>query len=75
MHFRLVVKCLSPPAAKIITKALTIPTIGIGSSIYCDVVYVVTDDILKIRWFYPKFPKNMRKILNRIIEKAGKKIY
>ena len=49
-----------PFAAKIITKALTIPTIGIGSSSYCDGQILVTDDILGISGFYPKFVKNMQ---------------
>ena len=70
--FSIVLECLSPPAAKIITKALTIPTIGIGSSSYCDGQILVTDDILGISGFYPKFVKKYAN-LNRIIEKAVKK--
>tara|TARA_B100000963_G_scaffold361277_1_gene395897 strand:- start:1382 stop:2173 length:792 start_codon:yes stop_codon:yes gene_type:complete len=70
--FSIVLECLSPKAAKIITKKLKIPTIGIGSSSYCDGQILVTDDILGLSGFYPKFIKKYAN-LNRIIEKAVKK--
>ena len=59
-------------AAKLITNQLKIPTIGIGSLIYCDGQILVTDDMLGISGFYPKFVKKYVN-LNRIIEKAVKK--
>ena len=59
-------------AAKLITKELRIPTIGIGSSSFCDGQILVTDDMLGISGFYPKFVKKYVN-LNRIIEKAVKK--
>ena len=70
--FSIVLECLSPRAAKLITKNLNIPTIGIGSSLNCDGQILVTDDILGISGFYPKFVKKYAN-LNRIIEKAIKK--
>ena len=70
--FSIVLECLSSQAAKLITKNLRIPTIGIGSSIYCDGQILVTDDMLGISGFYPKFVKKYVN-LNRIIEKAVKK--
>ena len=70
--FSIVLECLSPEAAKIITKMLNIPTIGIGSSLNCDGQILVTDDMLGISGFYPKFVKKYTD-LNRIIEKAVKK--
>ena len=51
---------------------LHIPTIGIGSSSYCDGQILVTDDILGLSGFYPKFVKKYVNI-NRVIEKAVKK--
>ena len=48
---------MSPRAAKLITNELKIPTIGIGSSKYCDGQILVTDDMLGISGFYPKFVK------------------
>ena len=70
--FSIVLECLSSEAAKLITKNLSIPTIGIGSSVNCDGQILVTDDMLGISGFYPKFVKKYVN-LNRIIEKAVKK--
>ena len=70
--FSIVLECLAPNASALITKNITIPTIGIGSSTYCDGQILVTDDMLGISGFYPKFVKKYA-TLNRIIEKAVKK--
>ena len=70
--FSIVLECLSPQAAKLITDKLKIPTIGIGSSSHCDGQILVTDDILGLSGFYPKFIKKYVD-LNRSIEKAVKK--
>ncbi len=70
--FSIVLECLAPDAAKLITQNLAIPTIGIGSSINCDGQILVTDDMLGLSGFYPKFVKKYTN-LNRIIEKAVKK--
>ena len=70
--FSIVLECISPLTSKLITKNLNIPTIGIGSSSYCDGQILVTDDMLGISGFYPKFVKKYA-FLDRIIEKAVKK--
>ena len=70
--FSIVIECLSPTSAKLITNKLSIPTIGIGSSSHCDGQVLVTDDMLGISGFYPKFVKKYVN-LNRIIEKAVEK--
>ena len=70
--FSIVLECISPATSKLITKNLSIPTIGIGSSSYCDGQILVTDDMLGISGFYPKFVKKYA-YLERIIEKAVKK--
>ena len=70
--FSIVLECVTPNTAKIITNLLKIPTIGIGSSSYCDGQILVTDDILGLSGFYPKFVKKYVN-LNTIIEKAVKK--
>ena len=70
--FSIVLECLTAHAAKLVTKKLNIPTIGIGSSSYCDGQILVTDDMLGLSGFYPKFVKKYAN-LNRIIEKAAKK--
>ena len=70
--FSIVLECVNPKASKLITSSLKIPTIGIGSSNNCDGQILVTDDMLGISGFYPKFVKKYLS-LDRIIEKAIKK--
>ena len=65
-------ECIASKASKLITKKVKIPTIGIGSSSYCDGQILVTDDMLGLSGFYPKFVKKYAQ-LNRVIEKAIKK--
>ena len=69
--FSIVLEGISSSCAKKITKKLSIPTIGIGSSKFCDGQILVTDDMLGLSGFYPKFVKKYVN-LNRIIEKAVK---
>ena len=70
--FSIVLECITPNTAKMITSLLKIPTIGIGSSSNCDGQILVTDDIIGLSGFYPKFVKKYVN-LNTIIEKAVKK--
>ena len=70
--FSIVLECLHSRSAKSITEQLKIPTIGIGSSNFCDGQILVTDDMIGISGFYPKFVKKYASI-NRTIEKAVKK--
>ena len=70
--FSIVLECLSSSSAKLITEELKIPTIGIGSSSYCDGQILVTDDMLGISGFYPKFVKKYINLYS-LIEKAVKK--
>ena len=70
--FSIVLECIAPAASQLITKILKIPTIGIGSSNNCDGQILVTDDMLGLSGFYPKFVKKYAS-LDRVIEKAVKK--
>ena len=70
--FAIVLECISPRTSRLITNNLKIPTIGIGSSSHCDGQILVTDDMLGLSGFYPKFVKKYAD-LNRIIEKAVQK--
>ena len=66
--FAIVLECIVSSVSKKITKSLKIPTIGIGSSIYCDGQILVTDDLIGISGFKPKFVKkyiNLKKILEK----------
>ena len=70
--FAIVLECLTSKAARIITDQIKIPTIGIGSSYYCDGQVLVTDDMLGLSGFNPKFVKKYAN-LNKIIENSVKK--
>ena len=70
--FAIVLECITSKAAKVITDKIRIPTIGIGSSSFCDGQILVTDDMIGLSGFYPKFVKKYT-FLDRIIEKAVKK--
>ena len=70
--FSIVLECITDVVAKEITSLLKIPTIGIGASVYCDGQILVTDDMLGLSGFYPKFVKKFVR-LNNIIEKGVQK--
>ena len=75
--FSIVLECLTPKASKQITNKLKIPTIGIGSSINCDGQVLVTDDMLGLSGFYPKFVKkytNLKKIIENAVKKYTKEV-
>ena len=56
---------------KKITKNISIPTIGIGASKYCDGQILVTEDMVGLSDFSPKFVKQYTN-LNKSIEKSVK---
>ena len=75
--FSIVLECIVKKTAKKITNKLKIPTIGIGSSFCCDGQILVTDDMLGLSGFYPKFLKkyeNMNKIIAKSIQKYRKEV-
>ena len=55
--FSIVLECISKITAQKITKSLKIPTIGIGSSNFCDGQILVTDDLLGLTDTKIKFVK------------------
>ena len=67
--FAVVVECVVKDLAKKITNLINVPTIGIGSSKYCDGQILVIDDMIGLSGFRPRFVKQYSKI-NKIIEKA-----
>ena len=70
--FSLVLEGIPQELATEITHDLKIPTIGIGAGSKCDGQILVTDDILGLSGFYPKFVKKYVDI-NTVVEKAIKK--
>ena len=69
--FAIVIECVIENLATKITKNVSVPTIGIGGSIYCDGQILVTDDMLGLSDFAPKFVKRYSN-LNNVIEKSVK---
>ncbi len=56
--FAIVLEIVTPMVAKDLTKALPIPTIGIGSGPDCDGQILVTPDLIGMfPWFTPRFVK------------------
>ena len=55
--FAIVIECVVESLAKKITKNVSIPTIGIGASKFCDGQILVTEDMLGLSDFAPKFVK------------------
>ncbi len=70
--FAIVLECIEKNSSKKITKLLKIPTIGIGSSHYCDGQILVTDDLLGLTNSKIKFVKKYID-LKKYIRKGVKK--
>ena len=66
----IVLECVEMNTAKEITNKLTIPTIGIGASKYCDGQVLVIDDIINLDSsnYKPKFIKTYANIEDNIIK-------
>ena len=70
--FSIVLECIPSAIAKIITKKISIPTIGIGAGLDCDGQVLVTYDLLGLfedKVFHPKFVKRYAN-LSAIISKS-----
>jgi 3-methyl-2-oxobutanoate hydroxymethyltransferase len=65
--FAVVLEIVSPEAARQITGALKIPTIGIGSGPHCDGQILVTHDLIGLfPWFTPKFVSQEARVAEEI---------
>ena len=65
--FAIVLECVKAATSKEITSKVKIPTIGIGSSVYCDGQVLVTDDLLGLNETKIKFVKkflNIKQYIN-----------
>ncbi len=72
-------ECVTADTAKLITKNLSIPTIGIGASKYCDGQVLVFDDLinLSVNKKKPKFVKNYLnfvRIADNVIKKYNSEV-
>ena len=75
--FSIVLECVETSLAKIITQNISIPTIGIGASKYCDGQILVFDDLIGLNPMNFKFVKkfaNMRKEISKAVLKYSKDV-
>ena len=75
--FAIVLECVASKAVKRIMNSIKIPTIGIGSSNLCDGQILVTDDMLGLSGFHPKFVKkyiNLSNIIKNAVIKYKKDV-
>jgi 3-methyl-2-oxobutanoate hydroxymethyltransferase len=71
--FAIVLECIPSAAAAEITRALKIPTIGIGAGPHCDGQILVTSDLLGLTAGYvPKFVRQYANLKNIIQESVGR---
>jgi len=69
--FGIIIECVVESLAKKISRTIPIPTIGIGASKYCDGQILVTEDVVGLSGFSPKFVKQYTN-LNKSMEKSIK---
>ena len=72
-------ECITADAAKLITENISIPTIGIGASRYCDGQVLVFDDLinLSLNDKKPRFVKNyfnFNKVASNIVKKYNQEV-
>ena len=75
--FAIVIECVLESLAKIITKNVPIPTIGIGASKFCDGQILVIDDMLGLGDSSPKFVKkyaNLNKVMKASVKNYVKDV-
>ena len=70
--FAIVLECIEKKVSKKITESINIPTIGIGSSNFCDGQILVTDDLLGLTDNKIKFVKKYADLKSNV-RKAVKK--
>ena len=75
--FAIVIECVIESLAKEITNKVKVPTIGIGASRHCDGQILVTDDMIGLSNFHPKFVRkysNVRKMIESSVKKYSQDI-
>ena len=76
--FALVLECVPQGVARVITQALSIPTIGIGAGVHCDGQILVVDDLLGLTdGHLPRFVKpyaQLRGVIRQAAERYGRDV-
>ena len=72
-------ECITTETAKLITEYISIPTIGIGASKYCDGQVLVFDDLINLTTDdkKPKFVKNyinFNKVASNVVKKYNREV-
>ena len=72
-------ECITTDTAKLITENISIPTIGIGASKYCDGQVLVFDDLINLTTDdkKPKFVKNyfnFNKVASNVVKKYNREV-
>ena len=72
-------ECVTTDTAKLITENISIPTIGIGASKYCDGQVLVFDDLINLTTNdkKPKFVKNyfnFNKVASNVVKKYNREV-
>ena len=71
------IECVEQNLAAAITRSILVPTIGIGASQECDGQILVTDDLVGLSNFSPKFLKkysNLKKIISKSVLRFRKDV-
>ena len=76
--FSIVLECIPAPISKMITEAVSIPTLGIGAGIHCDGQVMVFHDMVGLfDKFTPKFVKkytNLTEIILKALEEFKEEV-
>ena len=75
--FSIVLECVETSLAKLITENITVPTIGIGASKYCDGQILVFDDLIGLNQMNYRFVKkyaNIRKNISKAVSNYSKEV-
>ena len=75
--FAIVIECVEQNLAAAITRSILVPTIGIGASQECDGQILVTDNLVGLSNFSPKFLKkysNLKKIISKSVLRFRKDV-
>ena len=75
--FSIVLECVKTSLARLVTKEINIPTIGIGASKYCDGQILVSDDLIGLNPMNAKFIKkyaNIRKEITKAVSIYSKDV-
>lgn len=70
--FALVLECVPATLARMVTKALTVPVIGIGAGVYCDGQVLVIHDLLGLTTGrVPRFVKKYADLRSQVLTAIG----